>query len=266
MSDIRKILELPKNFARTFDFLPLLSYKQTLEAKQPVAYLSGEASLNLATPIREDFQNKDHDITIKRIVGSSQKHQVKYAPQDYRNTKNLSEIYDETMEMTGATVPEVVIKGIFPIIENKIIDGVDKLGLFQESIANRVRSTKKRFGLRGIAHPYKIIKSLATQRAIWTKEASKTIRSHLRLTNLMGINDNGKHVGWQELFDTPDYMLKEDSSIRFPTTLSKVCGEYIKDKWWMDYGIPRRFLTLADGVTIEGTLYLLTREQKPIIS
>lgn len=266
MNNITKLFELPINFARTFDFLPLLSYKQTLEAEQTVGFLSGEASLNLTIPLREDIQNKDHDITINRIVGSSQKHRVKYNPSDYTNTKKLSTIYDETMELTGAAVPEVVIKGIFPIIENHTIDGADNLGFFQRGISNRVRSTQRRFGLRGIANPYRIIKSLATQRAIWTKEASKTIRSHLRLTNLVGINDNGKHVGWQELFDTPEYMLEDDSGISFPTALSQACREYIKDKWWMDYGIPRRFLTLTDGVTIDGILYLLAREQRTIVS
>ena len=267
MMDVSRFQFLPETYLRTFDFIPLHSVKRTVDPDLEVSLFKGEYSMQISRPDVQRQTNKDHDLTISRKAGARNKYEVKYVAPDYHSLKDVDDLYQETRDLTGVESVETVIQEMNSVIPNTVFDGMEKVGLYQHYRANRTKSYKKRFGLANIANPFNISRDLMVAHGLYNLDAARRIKSHLRLENIFGVDDKGRQVGHEELLTTPEFMLSTDQTRgRFPPVYSKACMEYTDKRFWCDVGVPRRFMTLADGITIEGAVYLLTKNGVTIIS
>lgn len=260
MSKPENLLPLDPSFPRVIDLLPLLSLKCELDGDLEVGHFSGEASVSKTLSSTKEV-NKDHDIFVDVVIGQPTKRRVQYRPPDYTSPKTLSTIYSEAEDMTGSAVPEVVEKSSLPIIpitkELEAYDelqGLDKIGYYQVGQGVFFNSRQRLFGLRGCVNPTRLITDDLRMRQLWQNSYARRLRSILKLQAVIGLDPEGRHKGWEELY--PAFRRPEEG-MRFPPFASAICNAYSKDRWWTDVGIPRRFLTLADGVTLEGYVYLL---------
>jgi len=260
MSRPGDLLPLDPILPRVIDLLPLLSLKSELDGDLEVGHFNGEASVSKTLSSTKEV-NKDHDIFVDVVIGQPTKRRVRYRPQDYTSPKTLSMIYSEAEDLTGSAVPEVVERSSLPIIpitrelgKYDELQGLDKIGYYQVGHGVFFNRTRRLFGLRGCVDPTQLITNDLRAKNLWKNSYSKRLRSILKLQSVLGLDPEGRHKGWQELFSA---FKQSEEGMRFPPFASAICNAYSKDRWWTDVGIPRRFLTLADGVTLEGYVYLL---------
>lgn len=266
---------LPNYMPRTINLLPLLRLQSDLDRDLNIGLFRGSASVSMGKPLKATLENKDHDITVTQDRRNPMLQKVSYAPdnemlKDFRSLKTLKHLYNEVMDLTAAVVPEVIMHKTFPIIPKPDLKNLcpaletsDALGYYETSTGSFYRMLKRRFSLTGTKNPSTIIKELMLANRIWHPSYGQKIKSTQKLQTIHGLEADGEHKGWMEILAMPKPNPVE-GSIRFPPLMSELCDVFTKDRWWRDLGIPRRFLTLADGVTVDGVVYLLKKNRVSI--
>lgn len=258
------IQSYPLFLPRNIDLGNSLMLQAIIDPNLQLSLLQGSVSIGLPTTItKTSIKSKDHNILFEREPSNVSKTSVSFIG-GIENTIKQKDIWKETQDTLGIdTIPETNIR-IRDIVEEvpdiikKDFPQLDFISQRQLAVGNYYSMIRKRFGLHGVANPFRILQEELRARSMWASRY-RYIRSVLKTDKILGLGDKVQ-LGWGEILK----FTKSGESIQLQPSSILLNTELVKNKWWADTGIPQTTLWNFDGTEVEGVIYLLHKKKKCI--
>lgn len=256
------VQEFSLNFARTFDWLSLLSLQRKVAGKQELYYFFGTVSTpkakgileSVAGPGKTEFETelgvkaRMKDIDRKKLeieFGGGQDDPTNYDPKNL-NKATQREVLEDIVKNFPTDAPEVVFraKGALEEMPTSMdnLQGVEKIFHFQIAKWTPRGVLRKLLGIKNLQSPLQLMKPELLMRKIVTRMNDPVFR-RLKNTNVT------------------DHLLFHDGQKYGVTTnadlAKEVQIELCKNKWWQDVGEPIGKETRVPGGIMKPLLFQL---------